>query len=37
VSVIGILAVDAAHKNKEFSYYYYYYYHHHHRRRRDPG
>jgi hypothetical protein len=26
VSVIGLLAVDAAHKNKEFNYNYYYYY-----------
>jgi hypothetical protein len=26
VSVIGLLAVEAAHKNKEFNYYYYYYY-----------
>jgi hypothetical protein len=25
VSVIGLLAVDAAHKNKELNYYYYYY------------
>jgi hypothetical protein len=29
VSVIGLLAVDAAHKNKELNYYYYYYHHHH--------
>jgi hypothetical protein len=31
VSVIGLLAVDAAHQNKELNYYYYHY---HHRRRR---
>jgi hypothetical protein len=30
VSVIGLLAVDAAHKNKELNYYYYHHHHHHH-------